>query len=74
MKTKILLLLILVTIVLFLVTGCGGGFWYKSDYDSGQFKKDAYECERDSWDAMHGQLHRGIYNRCMRSKGYEYIK
>jgi hypothetical protein len=71
---KIWLLLILVTIVIFSVTGCGSGHWVKPDMTEQQFKIDSYECERDSYNAAHTVRHGGLYRRCMESKGYKLVR
>jgi uncharacterized lipoprotein YehR (DUF1307 family) len=73
---KIWLLLILVTIVIFSVTGCGSKHWYKPDMTEEQFKRDSYECERDVALAQAGgrQVMVGMFDRCMESKGYNLVK
>jgi uncharacterized lipoprotein YehR (DUF1307 family) len=74
---KILMLLILVTIVIFSVMGCGSKHWYKPDMTEEQFKRDHYECQRDVIFAQSGGywVHTiGMFEQCMGSKGYKWIK
>jgi flagellar basal body-associated protein FliL len=72
MKTKILLVPILVTIVLFLITGCmSSKGWTRKDgqpIDQDQFQKDFASCNRGAWTLSITQYL--IAKKCMERHGY----
>lgn len=59
--------------------------WVKDGYDSLQFKKDSFECERDATiiaqscgyragSFVHGLYLDDAYKKCLDARGYHWIK
>jgi hypothetical protein len=46
------------------------GDWAKPGVDARQMRRDLYECERHAVTADHGEPSLGLFEQCMRSRGY----
>ena len=69
--------LAVVALILLAVAGCAATVWEKPEYTESEFRKDDYECEKDSRQSGHygngisGALAiRDFYRKCMASKGW----
>lgn len=69
--------LTVVALILFVLAGCAATVWEKPGWTESEFRKDDYECEKDSRQSDHygngisgALVMRDFYRKCMMSKGW----